>query len=203
MIDDITRARAAEAGLPAAESNPDPALHCFPLKIDWQNTLPILTAEPFPAPTYTSFDPGAPLFAPAPVAKLAEFAREHSWEVRTQYSQGHIPHGTTGKPSALKDLIGVRFGAHPMTDRQAYAVYVRNASGGTWSWGSVMVWGPDLPPAKLFDLSSLKAYLIMCADSPGEALVSWTQDMRTIEENRKAHAARQARTRTAQPREVG
>src|SRR5512142_1925860 len=109
--------------------------------------------EPFPAPTFdTRQTTNDGMIIPTPVLNLAQFAREHSWEVRTQFSQGHFPHATTGRPGALKDVIGVRFGAHPMTDRQAYAIYARTASDrggkGVWSWESFMVWGPDLPPAK-------------------------------------------------------
>jgi hypothetical protein len=164
--------------------------------------------EPFPAPTRTSREHAMLLLQPAPVQKLAEFAREHSWEVRTQYSQGHFPHGTTGRPGALKDVIGVRFGAHPVTDRQAYAIYARNvsmsgASLGTWTWMSFMVWGPDLPPAKLHDLAALKAYLLMAPDSRADALADWTRDLRSIEENRKSLAKQRAKARPAKEREHG
>ena len=161
-----------------------------------------VTREPFPAPTRSSLRawPQARL-TPGPVLKLAEFAREYSWEVRTQYSQGHFPHGTTGRPGALKDVIGVRFGAHPVTDRQAYAIYARNVPSGTWAWVSFMVWGPDLPPAKLHDLAALKAYLLMAPDSRADALADWTRDLRSIEENRKSLAKRTAAARPAKERE--
>jgi hypothetical protein len=159
--------------------------------------------ELFPQPRLTSRDIPPMDVAPTAVLKLAEYAREHSWEVRTQYSQGHFPHAITGRPGVLKDVIGVRFGAHPVTDRQAYAVYSRNASGGTWAWTSFMVWGPDLSPAKLYDLAALKAYLMMCPDSSGEALTLWTSDLRMIEDNRKALAKRTATARPAKPKEVG
>lgn len=120
-----------------------------------------VTREPFPAPRRTSRDDPTTwhLLYPAPVLKLAEFAREHSWEVRTQYSQGHMPHATTGRPGPLRDLIALRFGAHPMTDRQAYAVYSRPAGGGTWTWGGVMIWGPDLPPYGGCGITELREYL--------------------------------------------
>jgi hypothetical protein len=119
-------------------------LNCFPMRMEWEATLPFLIAEPFPAPLIESRSSSSRTMTnlcPSSVMKLAEFAREYSWEVRTQFSQGCIPHATTGRPSALKDLIGLRFGAHPMTQRQAYAVYSRNASGGAWTWSSIMIWG--------------------------------------------------------------
>lgn len=155
----------------------------------------------FPEPQVTSRDIQPMAVAPAPVMKLAEFAREHSWEVRTQYSQGNFPHSITGRPGALKDVIGVRFGAHPVTDRQAYAIYARNASGGTWSWESFMVWGPDLPPAKLYLLAELQAYLMMAPDSDAEALKTAIGDFKIIYENGKALAKQRAKARPAKERE--
>lgn len=159
-------------------------LHCFPMRIDWEATLPILAAEPFPAPVRTSRElDNAP--RPAPVMKLAEFAREHSWEVWTQYSQGYVPHAITGRPGALKALIGLRFGAHPMTDRQAYAVYSRNASSGTWTWTSVAIWGPDLSPYLGCGITELKEYLRE-PDIPVVPLLAWVA---MIEKGRAEHAA--------------
>lgn len=205
IIDPITRARAAEAGLEAAESHPDPFLACFPLKIDWQNTLPVLTAEPFPAPVHSSRTSEAvdawTRGAPASVLKLAEFAREHSWEVRTQYSRGCMPHATTGRPGALKDLIGLRFGAHPMTERQAYAVYSRNASGGTWTWSSVMIWGPDLPPYGGCGTAELKDYLTHVT-MPVTEIDQWVKRIRSMRAEQAA--AVKARPKApAKPKEVG
>lgn len=138
----------------------DTPLNCFPMRIDWEATLPVLTAEPFPAPALHSRMSRALTFPmPDPVLKLSEFAREHSWDVRVQYSQGYQPHVTTGRPGALKDVIGLRFGAHPMTDRQAYAIYMRNAGGGEWAWDSVMIWGRDLLPFGGCGVTELRDYL--------------------------------------------
>lgn len=161
--------------------------------------------ELFPEPRFTSRDIPPMDVAPAPVLKLAEYAREHSWEVRVQYSQGHFPHATTGRPGALKDVIGVRFGAHPMTDRQAYAIYARTANDrggkGVWSWESFMVWGPDISPAKLYLLAELQAFLLEGPGSDAEALKSAIGDFKTIHENGKALAKQRARLRPARPRE--
>lgn len=139
--------------------------------------------EPFPAPLRSSRISISGVQVPTPVLSLVEFARENSWEVRTQYSQGCMPHATTGRPGVLKDLIGVRFGAHPMTPRQAYAVYSRNASGGGWAWSSVMIWGPDLPPYRGCGISELKAYLMMCPTTGTVALGMWVRDLKEIAAN--------------------
>lgn len=192
MIDPITRLRAADAGLPAAESNPDPPLHSFPLKIEWEQTLPVLTEEPFPLPVRTSRDADwMDIQAPAPVLALAEFARRHSWEVRTQYSRGSFPHAVTGRPGALKDGIGLRFGAHPMTRRQAYAVYTRTVKPqGAWTWTSVMIWGPDLPPFGGCGITELKTYL----QAPDEVDLEWIADIRAVRAAQERAAKERAKT---------
>src|SRR5690348_220522 len=77
--------------LPAGELHPEPAYVCFPLKSEWEATQPKVLAE-YPAPAYTSREKRA-FEMPSAIAKLAEFAREASWEVRAQASQGSIPHG--------------------------------------------------------------------------------------------------------------
>ncbi len=152
-----------------------------------------VTREPFPAPIFTSRDDDQqPEILPAPVLKLAEFAREAGWEVRIRASQGCLPHSTTGRPGALKDLIGVRFGAHPMTDRQAYAIYAKAAKNGTWAWSSVMLWGPDLPAYGAGGLEHLNRFLFDPTMSTEElsALVDEVRDLRIEQEaSRKARDA--------------
>lgn len=139
--------------------------------------------ELFPAPQVSSREetPVTPIF-PKPALALAELARENSWEVKVQYARGNMPHATTGQPGVLKDLVAVRCGDHPMTDRRAYAVYSRPASGGTWTWSSVMVWGPKLPPFAGCGITELKAYLMM-PDSSDEGIASWVQDLKSIAQN--------------------
>lgn len=193
MIDPITHLRASEAGLVAVESHPDPPLHCYPLRSDWERTFPAVTGEPFPAPRVTSRSQ-VPFMAPPAVLKLSEFAREHSWEVRTQISQGSFPHGTTGRPSALKDAIGVRFGAHPMTTRQAYAVYARTAPKSAWAWTSIMIWGLDLTPYAGCGITELKHYLSTPTES-AEVVREWVQALK-----RAAAATEEARKRRARIR---
>ncbi len=163
-----------------------------------------VTREPFPVPLLSSRDEcpdPAERLAPLPVLKLAEFAREYSWEVRTQYSQGNMPHAVTGRPGILKDLIALRFGAHPMTDRQAYAVYARQAwpPVGKWSWSSVMIWGPDLPPFGGCGITELKNYLSE-PDTPTLPMLAWVDLIKRDAEN--AAKLRAARPKPApKPRE--
>lgn len=161
-----------------------------------------VTREPFPPPNIISrIEDSWPLIAPRPVMTLAEFAREHSWEVRMQYSQGNMPHATTGRPGALKDLIALRFGAHPMTDRQAYAVYSRSVPSGTWTWSSVMIWGPDLPPYGGCGITELRWYLDH-ADLGEWFLRKWVGAVRA--ERAQQKAAVKARPKTpAKPKEAG
>jgi hypothetical protein len=153
-----------------------------------------ITQTPFPAPLVNSRDQGIAYLAPPAALKLAEFAREHSWEVRTQYSEGRFPHGSTGRPGALKEAIGVRFGAHPMTARQAYAVYARTAPKGAWSWGSIMIWGPDLTPYAGCGITELKHYLSTPA-AHTETLQAWVEALK-----RAAASTEEARKRRARIR---
>jgi hypothetical protein len=157
---------------------------------------------PFPAPVVSSLPARALTFpVPGPVLKLAEFARELSWEVRMQYAQGNMPHAATGRAGALKDLIGLRFGAHPMTDRQAYAVCSRPAGGGTWAWGSVMIWGPDLSPYGGCGITELKDYLVH-PDRSADVLKSWVSVIRW--QRAEQAAAVKARPKVpAKPKDVG
>ena len=141
--------------------------------------LPPEVREAYPVPELTSRQVVARVTWPAPVLALAEFAREASWEVRTAASRGCMPHGTTGRPGALKHLISLRFGGHPMTDRQAYAVYSKSVAGvGTWTWGSVWIWGPDLPPFGMCGQGELKEYLLRMAMQMPADVADWVDVIR-------------------------
>src|SRR6188508_1468518 len=100
-----------------------------------------------------------PLALPAPVLKLAELAREASWEVRVSYARGNGTHGGTGRPTGLRHSVALAFGRHPMTDAQAVATYVKPVSGGTWTWESVWIYGPSQPHFGLLSLADLKQWL--------------------------------------------
>ena len=102
---------------------------------------------------------GTEYLIPGPVLQLAELAREAGWEVRVSYARGNGVHGSTGRPTAVRHSIALAFGKHPMTDAQAVATYVKPVNGGTWSWESVWMWGPDLLHFGLCNLAELKEWL--------------------------------------------
>jgi hypothetical protein len=123
--------------------------------------LPPEVREAYPVPEAESRTPWPyGMEFPAPIDALALFACSAGWKVKVAYSRGRMPHGSTGRPGALKHLISLRFGGHPMTDRQAYAVYSKSVTGaGTWSWSSVWIWGPDLPPFGMCGQLDFRVYL--------------------------------------------
>ncbi len=87
--------------------------------------------DPHPAPERSSRDEtpgGTP--TPTPVQKLAQRASEAGAQAIVQYARGHGVHGSTGRPTAVRDSWAVRIvnGAG-----RAAAVY----AGG--SWGSVWI----------------------------------------------------------------
>lgn len=95
---------------------------------------------------------------PKPCADLIAFARVHGWtDVRVRYTRGDPAHSTTGKPTALSHLIAVRFGGNG--PNSAVAVYVKAVTGGTWTWKSVWVWGPELLPFGESGVTELKEWL--------------------------------------------
>jgi hypothetical protein len=157
-------------------------------------TLPPEVREAYPAPEVTTRGGWPPDIAvPSPAALLAEHAREASWEVRLAYSRGCAPHGSTGRPLGLKHYISLRFGGHPMTDCQAYAVYSKSVTGGTWSWEDICIWGPDLRPFGMCSLAELKDWLTE-RDIPIMPMLAWVDMIRTDRE--KAEAARKLKAAT-------
>lgn len=164
-----------------------------------------VTREPFPAPVYSSRElTDIARVTPEPAHALAGFAIKHGWDVRVQYALGRFPHATTGRPGALKDSIALRFGGHAETERQAFAVYVRaHAPAGTWSWQSIMIWGPDLPPYAGCGLARLKDFLMDAPGAEAASLLAWVQMLKAevaaravlaeAERARKGPAARPVR----------
>lgn len=157
--------------------------------LTWSPAPPL--AE-YPAPAYTSRDSQA-VELPSAAAKLAQVAREASWEVRAQSSMGSIPHARTGRPTAEKKLIALRFGAHPMTERRAYVIYESPASRSAWKPRSIMIWGPDLTPYAHCGMVELRAYLAEKCLSEASELRTW---VRRLERERRAAEAFQKRRAT-------
>lgn len=137
-----------------------------------------VTRTPFPEPAVSSRDGVTAYTAPGPVTVLAALAKQHGWQVITQYATGYMPHGTTGKPGhELRESIAVRFGGHPDTERQAYAVYAHPIRSKQWQWQHVMIWGPDLPPFAGCGLAELKTFLALPQLSTG-SLLEWVRHLR-------------------------
>lgn len=158
---------------------------------------------PFPVPEISSRSAQALTFPmPRAVTSLAEFARGHDWEVIAQYSRGCFPHGTTGNPGSVKDVIGLRFGYHPLTARRAYAVYARTAQpAGPWQWDNTMIWGTDCTPFPHCSVTDLRWYLEHAPDLSARELAEWKRELlRNLTE--KAEAARlRAKSRSGPARE--
>ena len=142
MIDKITQLRAAEAGLPAGESHPDPALVSMPLRVDWERAQRLAGVarerEPYPVPEVDSRDEMDPPSWPGPVLIMAEFAVERGWAVLRQYSRGYLPHALRGVPGRIKGWYALRMVSSDKT-RRAYLTH-----DGT-KWHSMGIWGGSIP----------------------------------------------------------
>lgn len=142
---------------------------------------PPVAREAFPAPLVTSRDAWDGSGAPSPVLKLAEKAREASWDVRVQRSRGCAPHAATGRAGAVKWRYAVVL-SKDGGRRSAYAVYAET------TWASVMLWGADrawFPAASVSDLAEYVA-------AGGEMADGWYDAIRRrgadAEVRRKARA---------------
>lgn len=171
--------------------------HIYPLKVEWEMATAGSLVVTHPAPRRTSREPWpAALAAPEPVLKLAERAREWGWDVATQYAQGHGTHSATGRPTALAHSIGVLFSQHPLTKRQAYAVYRRPVSGSSgWTWSSVWLYGPDLPPFGQCSAMELREWLERCYLESPENMAAWCRVIRERRERQALEQKQRARER--------
>jgi len=123
---------------------------------------------------------------PGPVAALDRFARTFGWSTKIMYSRGYAAR-YRGEWQE-EEIITVRFGAHPRSARQALAVYRTIAGKGTWTWRSVWLWGPALPPFGLVGVTGLKLFLARPAAS--DAVVTrwcgWVRTAPEWKENQRA-----------------
>jgi hypothetical protein len=145
----------------------EPPLVCFPLRIDAElaGVIPAGEAErPFPAPEWSSRDPGrsgaaALAGAPGPVAKLAQSASAALWTVRVQWSKGSMPHAVTGRPGPPKEAFAVRgwkvVDGDEGSVRRNFAAVYRGAA-----WDAVWLWGPGIGWFGLAGRTDLDAYLV-------------------------------------------
>lgn len=124
-------------------------------------------ADPYPAPEVTSREEWDGGGCPSPVLKLAERAREASWDVRVQRSRGSAPHATTGRPGAVK----WRYALVLSRDDNAWSAYAVHDGA---SWTSVMLWGSTRPWFPLASVTDLAAYV----DAGGEMDEAWYAGIR-------------------------
>jgi hypothetical protein len=132
MIDRITLLRAEAAGLPAAESHPGEALVCFPLRMDWERTLPPVGAEPWPEPEAQAIEVDGTAYANrSALVSLIKLAESLEWSARVTFARGSYP-GVGQRPSRQRASFAVRFRRGPDA---AVAVYAEGPSeGSSWSW---------------------------------------------------------------------
>lgn len=131
----------------------------------------------FPRPTITSGDL-LEIVTPTPVLKLRELAEEAGWSVMVQYSRGWMPHATTGRPGAEQHLIALKFGAHPMNGRGAYAVYRTPVARTAWTWSSRWIWGPAVPPFGGCSAEQFEQFLRAWADLSDPAIRGWIEALK-------------------------
>lgn len=142
MIDEITKLRAQDAGLPAAESHPDPPLACYPLRIEWEATLPVvLEAHEWPTPeklatVVTEYG------GKTAVAGLVDRIRARGWTVVVTEAKGCLP-SVGQRPSRQRTSYAVRMA---QGTRRAVAVYTdAPEEGGVWGWDSLWWWDSRFP----------------------------------------------------------
>jgi hypothetical protein len=125
--------RAEQAGLPLGASHPDPPLHCFPLRVDWEMATGWTpSADPYPAALVTSYDP-TDQPAPDPVAGLVKTLAPHGWTAELTYAHGCMPHATHGRPGEPQESWAVRLvrGA-----QRAVAVRLGGSWSSLWTWST-------------------------------------------------------------------
>jgi hypothetical protein len=136
------------------------------------------------------------VIAPLPVLKLAEFSRENSWEAEMRYCRGNGVHAGHGRAMGLRHSIALRFHDHPVTARTAIAVYESPVTKIAWTWASVWVMGPDLPPCGALSLAELKEFLA----EPGRPS-GWFESIKKAAWERSQEAKARAKSRPKKARD--
>lgn len=154
-----------------------------------EGRAPEVVRDVFPAPEWTTRDAGAPGVPPAgSVDVLAARARSAGWGVRVQCSRGRRPHGSTGKPLAVKTLRGVIL--RHAGGAAAYAIHDGAA------WASVMLWGTRLPWFPHASVTDLAEFI----DARGEMPDDWFDAIRArVEGSAERTKARAACNRGVHP----
>lgn len=137
---------------PAASRTPWTPVAGYPIGLG--STLGTPPADvSYPAPEVSSRD-GLMIDWPEAFASLARFAQAHGWQVREQYARGRRPHGTTGRPGAVRDSLALRM---MRGRRSAVAVYVHGTS--SWQWETMYVWADGENHRRMDNVTALKAEL--------------------------------------------
>lgn len=174
-------------------------LAAFPLRCEWEATQP-RNVDPYPAPVLTSRDRRT-VILPSALEKLAEFAAGAGWGVIPQASMGRAPHGSTGRPTALKRFIALRFGGHLLTAAGAYVVYETLVGREAWKINSCMVWVPGVSPYPHLSAVQFRAFLAEVALMPGSWISNWITEIEKARQESAALVKRRATVR-AQIRKV-
>jgi hypothetical protein len=133
------------------------SLNSFPMRIDWENTLPAAEQISYPDPIVSSRDAVVP-YVIAPVASLRRYAEDRGWLVLLQYAHGYVPLGREAKPSPQsRESFALRM----RRGRQyAVALYMAGASRTSpWSWDMLYVWQAGQFPTQAESLAAFKAVL--------------------------------------------
>jgi len=94
---------------------------------------------------------------PVVVERIAGTARGAGWRVSVSHARGRGIHGSTGRPTGMRESWVVRFwGA-----REERAVAVYSSPGG---WGDMWIWGPSRPWWSCPTLADLQWWLTQVID---------------------------------------
>lgn len=131
----------------------------------------------YPRPEWTSRDAHSAPEVPT-VRALADRARAAGWFVDVVSSRGSVPHGGTGRPTAVKTLWSVRM-RHP-SGVAAYAV-----RGGP-AWSSVMIWGSAITWFPYASITDLIEFVTASGDVPPDWFDAIRRRVLAAEARRKA-----------------
>lgn len=160
----------------------------------------MVPAEPenvHPAPEVTSLEPvPESVDIHASVRALKALAPEPEWKSVITYARGYGVHATQGTPTALVHSLAARFHCR-INGRCAVAVYEKPVNGGTWTWRSVWIWGPDLVWYGGCGVTDLKEYLAMARGWSPEELEAWVHGVKVRRIEQEAAREERALTRKA------
>jgi len=150
-----------------------------------REALEVAARPQYPAPEHTSRDPWPLDFvAPKATVSLRLLAERAGWNVAMTYARGCPPHGTTGRPTALRHSVAVRL-VHPETRRAGYAVYVSPVASVSWTWDTVALWGADATLFPHASVTDAKEWIM----ARGEVDARWFSAIRRRVQAKTEHKA--------------